>query len=76
MAKGDSSPVWLKWFDGGQVIRAAHASVEDAQLQASMEAKPYLGVYSDPDDHSDNAKLADAKGSHELAAASGEGASE
>lgn len=55
--------VWLKWLDGGQVIKASHASTKDAQSQAAAEAKTFLGVFDGPGD--DAKKLADAKGAND-----------
>ena len=52
--------VWLKWLDGGVVIKSAHSSVKDAQAQAAAEGKIFMGVYDSPED--DAKKLADAKG--------------
>ena len=55
--------VWLKWLDGGQVIKAAHSDVPGAQAQAKAEAKTFLGVFDGPED--DAKKLADAKGAND-----------
>ncbi len=52
--------VWLKWLDGGVVVKACHSSVSAAKDQAAAEAKTYLGVYDGPED--DAKKLADVKG--------------
>lgn len=55
--------VWLKWLDGGQVIKAAHSDVKSAQAQAAAEGRTFLGVFDGPDD--DAKKLADAKGGND-----------
>jgi hypothetical protein len=55
--------VWLKWLDGGQVVKAAHDSVKAAQSQAAAESKTFLGVYDSPED--DAKKISDAKGANE-----------
>ena len=54
--------VWLKWVDGGVVIKAAHSDVASAQVQAACESRPFLGVFDGPDDGAK--KLADAKGAN------------
>lgn len=55
--------VWLKWLDGGQVIKAAHSNLKAAQSQAAAEAKTFLGVFDGPED--DAKKLGDAKGAND-----------
>ncbi len=55
--------VWLKWLDGGIVIKAAHSDVKSALSQAAEESRPFLGVFDGPGD--DAKKLSDAKGAFE-----------
>lgn len=52
--------VWLKWIDGGIVVKAAHSDIEGAKAQAASEAKTFLGVYDGEGD--DAKKIADVKG--------------
>ena len=51
--------VYLKWYDGDLVIKAAHSDVESALNPAAAEAKVYLGVFDGPD--ASAKKLAEVK---------------
>jgi hypothetical protein len=58
-----SEPVWLKWVDGGIVMKAPHSDMASAKAQAAAEAKTFLGIYDSPEDSAK--KLADAKGAND-----------
>jgi hypothetical protein len=55
--------VWLKWVDGGIVMKAPHSDMASAKAQAAAEAKTFLGIYDSPEDSAK--KLADAKGAND-----------